>query len=293
MEQIGRSAYRIVSGNGVVVRKTQPPAHGYLQRMSRFLFGGSLPFQNEQYINRLLLENSFSFLRYPRMRNTCSNSSIDFDHVEGKDLSALSERETSMALNALLEFNCLSNIHKSSGIKYLALRILESPSFRTARFVLTSNLSARKKLAGILLLLRQHLFANRPCTVLLHNDLMFSNLRIGIDGYIYFVDFEDSIPESLMVLADAVDLLLNRDSNSIDITKLRDYWERLSSGLHADASRLNLRDQLRLCLLRLSILGRSRATSTEKQRANMNTLCEAVLDRNAYKIWYQNQCHCS
>jgi hypothetical protein len=123
----------------------------------------------------------------------------------------------------------------------------------------------------------------------MHNDLLFSNLRLGNDGNIYFLDFEDSIPESLMILADAIDLLLDRSRMTLDVGILRDYWECMAGRLKADPEKLDLPAQIRLCLLRLSIAGRSRAASSEEQRNTLNSMCDIVLDKKIYDEWLQQQ----
>jgi hypothetical protein len=112
---------------------------------------------------------------------------------------------------------------------------------------------------------------------------------LGNDGNIYFLDFEDSIPESLMILADAVDLLLDRSRMALDVGTLRDYWECMAGRLKVDPEKLDLPAQIRLCLLRLSIVGRSRAASSEEQRNTLGSMCDIVLDKKSYDEWLQQQ----
>jgi hypothetical protein len=154
---------------------------------------------------------------------------------------------------------------------------------------LKSNISLKRKISGLWLILSQRISHVKPCTVLMHNDLLFSNLRLGNDGNIYFLDFEDSIPESLMILADAVDLLLDRSRMALDVGTLRDYWECMAGRLKVDPEKLDLPAQIRLCLLRLSIVGRSRAASSEEQRNTLGSMCDIVLDKKSYDEWLQQQ----
>lgn len=290
IKRLGRSAYQVAVNGQVRVRKYQPPVGGAAAMISRLIFGGSLPFRNERRVMRILSEHAFGWLRYPRPLDMDAKDYVDYEYVSGEDVRCATGCDQERIINSLLEFGALGSKHRLAGFEGFVLGLLESPTIRTLRWVLKSDLPPAMKWAACRVLLGKAVSDRTKQKVLLHNDLMFSNVRRGLSGDIYFVDFEDAIPESRFLLADAVDLLLRWDDCSMDMKALRHYWDALTSRLGRIGSETEFKHQVRLGLLRLTAAGRQRAASTPEQRSSMDALFRTIVDDGAYDNWYAGQC---
>lgn len=288
-KKIGRSAYLISVDGNKIVYKEQPPVIGLIRKVNRIIFGGSLPFRNEKRVNYYLREHTFLYLHYPLLINSPNDYTLEYEYIEGEDITSLSEEEISSALNGLLEFNSIGRNYSIKGIEGFAIRMLESPVIRTIHIIMKSDLLIREKLAGFGLLLSHCFRAKTIGPVLLHNDLQFTNLRRGYDGYIYLIDFEDAVPISRMILSDAVNILFDIENSRINVKQLREYWIKLAQRLKCNISDIDLSDQLRVCLLHLTAAGRQREASTPKQRCRMNELYQIILDKKSFTKWCQQQ----
>ena len=287
--KIGRSAY-IISEHGVErVRKYIPPVGGFLGRLSRKLFRTSLPFENERRVNLILLAEKFDHLLFPKLINLDCTDMLEFEYLHGEDVSNLSGEQLSRALDGLLEFNALGDRYKYEGVEGLIFRILESPAIRTVRNIAYSDIPLDNKMKGILLLIKYRLFQPRFMPVLIHNDLMFSNIRCSEKNNVIYLDFEDAHAEKGMILVDVVNVVFDKSNGDLDIYKIEEFWRKLSDVIGDEFTKLKLIDHIRICLLSLLIAGRNRSASTESERCIMDRLLIVVLDKTRYREWYFSQ----
>lgn len=287
--QLGRSAYLVSNDRGARIRKYAPPVGGFMNQISRKLFGTSLPFANERRINRVLMEEKFENFVHPCLTAYDQSGVLEFEYLVGEDLSKLDENQLSLALAGLLEFSALGDRCGVAGLEGIALHLLESPDIRTSRMIIGSDIAILDKIRALWIVVEYYFFQPAIRPVLVHNDLMFSNIRYGSNGDVVFLDFEDAHTEKRWILVDVVDLVFDKSSGELDVQLLEEYWRSLSVKIGEEFTKLKFRQQVRVCLLRLSIAGRRRTASSEQERCMMERMFMITLKDKLYKNWWSRQ----
>ncbi len=290
LKRIGRSAYVMELNGKKFIRKSSPPVDGIIKKLSRRLFSGSLPFRNEKRINEMLLDSQFKHFHFPKVIHGFNEKFIDFEYLHGRDADILNLEEKKIALLGLLEFNRLAGQYHVTGFEGIIFRLIESPSIKILKLLYHSDIVATKKLKSINILLKYHLFFGNVNYVLIHNDLMFKNIIISNDNTINFIDFEDATKERVFVLADAVDILLDRKNINININILSEYCKNLLSIAPKTQKKINIKEQLRICLLRLSLASMLSSSTSETEKIKMRLLFDILLDDEQYIMWWDTQC---
>jgi len=287
--QIGRSAYLVSRGEDARVRKYAPPVGGIMNMLSRKLFGTSLPFANERRVNRILMDEEFKYFVHPGLTIFDQPEMLEFEYLVGEDVSKLDADQLSLALAGLLEFSSLGDRYVAVGLEGFVLRLLESPGIRTGRMIIGSDTALRNKIRGLWLVVKYYFAQPSIGPVLIHNDLMFSNIRHGPNGDIVFLDFEDAHTERKWILVDAIDLVFDKSSGTLNVRLLEEYWRSLSAKIGEEFEKLKLKQQIRVCLLRLSITGRRRTASTGQERCMMERIFMITLNDELYQNWWSTQ----
>lgn len=283
-QQVGRSAYLVTYGNRSLIIKRQPDPQTALSKLSRRLFGGSLPFRNEQFVNQGLLGEQFQFLKFPRMLHLKENSYLIFEYVEGSG-ATVARPANDVITSCILELNTSRLLTSRSTLEQIVFNLLERPPYTLIRRLLRSQQSATVKFRIIKLLLSFSLRQRKLKPVLLHNDLAFSNVLISSAGIPYILDFEDCVDEHSWLLMDYVDLHFDRNALFLNFASANTYLDQLLESLDIDKSSVLIEEMLRLCLIRHVLYSAENPDFDIKMRSTMSNFLKVLADTSAYRAW--------
>lgn len=272
-----------------IVKYEPPLSGGILQKISRALFKGSLPFKNEIFINKLLIKQEFHSLNFPRSfirKDSEKTVCIVFDIIDGEETRKITHEDKKNIVAALIEFSSLSSMYKNKGGAGKVFRLIESPTIRLIRTILFTGHNFIVKVKSIYLLVSFLLKKNRSGTVLLHNDLKCKNIIKSKFNEIYFIDFEDALTENIMVLADVVNILFDYKKCSIDKELLVKYWKHVLTRADNREENSMLLSYLRVCLLNI---GLTTCPNKESTIGNQKQFLEMLLDGNRFNNWWLKQ----
>lgn len=290
--KIGRCVFVLCEKERKFIVKKEPPCPNIIWRIIlRKITGISLPYENELLINRELKSSRFYSLRFPIMLGVDDEGSMRFEYLDGFESRDFSPEILERLLDGLFEFNtsCIT-VHKKL-INSLLFSFHESPLISSLFMLKKSSLASFRK-GKLALIVIWHCLTNKnKKDVLLHNDLVISNVFILKKEYqAILIDFEDVILNSNFVLADCVDILFNSDELSLDMKKVRDFSNRLmlfGVRIKSDYER----DQLvRICLIRHCVKKLISSKISIEDKSKIRVFLESVLSKNdKYRCWILEQ----
>jgi hypothetical protein len=287
-KKIGRSVFVITNGEENKIIKYEPSCGASLfNKISRKCFGGSLPFYNEMQVNDFLGRHDFSFFRRPESKVDYKNKLISFEFLDALESRDLDKNDLNSAIDSLIELAQVASDFKVKGVRGFVLGLIESPAINTLKSIVFSGATVFEKNNGLMILLWSFLKDKKSKGVFLHNDLFNKNLLKAQDGKIYFIDFEDAIVEKRYPITDAVNILFDENSLTLDKKLIRHFWNTAIIDLtEIHTSESALVDQVRVCLLR-------RAFSQNKKNREINVnnekLLRIVLKKKDFNSWWDAQ----
>lgn len=288
-EKIGRSTYLIQEGDKKVIMKYEPlSTGGLLQKISRKLFKGSLPFKNEIYINNLLRKQNFHSFRYPSSVYNNENSCLRFNIINGKETRNLSLTDKEKIVSSLIEFSHLAAAYENKGISGQVFRLIESPTVRTIKLIIFTKHNLTLKYKALYLLLSFIIKKRRNGFVLLHNDLKCKNIIKTKENDIYFIDFEDVTKEKVMVLTDIVNVLFDYKTCKINKHLLNKYWQQVLLLPENKEKSHMISEHLRVCLLSIAMSTCPNQESTFKNTEQRKLFLMTILNDKKFNSWWLN-----
>ncbi len=286
--KIGRSTYLIDDGNKKYIIKYEPTSTGrLLQKISRKLFNGSLPFKNEVYVNKLISTKKLMKFRYPPSVFSHEDRCITYDLIEGKETRKLTLENKKEIVTALIEFSKLSSHYENNGISGFVFRYMENPTIKTTRLVISSSHNIPTKFKALLILINFIIRKKKKATVLLHNDLKCKNILKTKKNEIYFIDFEDVTKEKTMVLIDVVNVLFDYKTCDIDKALLVYFYKSvlISSSTKEELDQM-LANNVRVCLLSLVMSTCPNEDSTFQSLKDKQKFLRVILNEKDFSRWW-------
>jgi hypothetical protein len=275
--------YYVEATEGRFVLKRPTPPLGVAGRLRRLAGDWEIDTQTKVY--RSLAKQCFEHLKFPRLVASDGRNYLLLEYIETR-----SHEEHDLPRNALLysllEFQSAElRLNRTGAGKLLAMS--RSPStVLLRRFLrpLCSRFGLAMMRRGLEIVLRCHRDQpplERP--VVCHNDFHHNNLLLGIDGGLYFSDFESVSLDDRWALADIIHYGVGTQDFLIDKTIMMEYAELLRSAFVVE---LDIKAQMRFgLLLRVSKLALSRVPSVEVAERYGSFLREVLLDDQAFDAW--------
>ena len=247
--KIGRSCYliidRLTSEKKVI--KFEPEAVGILHVIWRYIFSGSLPFQNEL---RIVSDNCYLNDFNPQTLGVTKFNNVSFyvmnyiKDVEPLELAKINKPVKERIGGLLYDIYTLDRPEEWHFLKEQVFRLLESPSRR----IVSQAIKASKKhpirlgkfISFILTNKMNDLFMVKNILPgFIHNDMGFNNLLIESSSKMYVIDWEDALWEKNWPLVDITDIALDIESGQFDrVIIMRFLEEILDKNTHVTMSEI-------------------------------------------------------
>jgi len=288
MQRIGRSVFLSVDANNnnkVIIKYEPPVAQNIVNKISRIIFGGSLPYKNEIYINDLLNNNKFQYFKYPKGFISKLGNSIQFEFISG-DERRLNAHEKERGVNALIEFSSLAKQLQNQGI---VLKLIENPLIKVIMSILRSNKGFKVKYKALIIVIFYLFRKTRTIPVLLHNDLQCKNIISKNSHELFFIDFEDAVIEKKLVILDVFNILFDRNRMKINKNLLNKFFKTFTKLSEAKQQNKALKHQVRVCMIKMAFTPCSQERDQIKNKLEMDRIMQIIINNENYTNWWQQQ----
>lgn len=228
VEKLGRACYLVIMDGDSkkhYILKKQPKIIYFKQYISRFIFGGSLPFQNEFRTLALIKDQS----NIPQLPVLESKENVYYVLPYIKDTLDFYELDKEFYIligKSVAEISILPTPKEWWFLKeYLFNKIL-SPSANFLTRIRRFEQEYKISLNVFLQLYEEVVLTSGSITPrLIHNDLSDNNVIVTSNNDFYFIDWEDAIVENKAIFLDLISISFNKNDFSLNTNIVHGYWE--------------------------------------------------------------------
>jgi Ser/Thr protein kinase RdoA (MazF antagonist) len=240
IEKIGRSSYLINLKGKTVVLKKQPKAIYFKQTISRLVFGGSLPFQNEFRIMKVI--NSDKYIHNLEIIECQENQYFLIEYIEDKVPLEAWNDEIYMNLGKnVAQLSKLSSPKKWWFLKEWFFQRMESPNLNFLNKLKKFHKDHNINLDSFYFLFKKVSIISRSIKPrLIHNDLADNNVIVLNNDLIYFIDWEDAHLENMAIFLDLVSISFNYSDLTMNEAVFNGFWTNYNVAKEEEIHMLDL-----------------------------------------------------
>jgi len=236
-KKLGRSCFLFLNKNKKYILKCQPESTGVIHSLVRFIFGGSLPFQNELRIQKNLDEFQKIHFNTPKIIHVSQGKYYVSEFISQSavlDIESISRELKSKISFALFDIKRMKKPQGFCFFKNFAFRTLESIRKKVVTDAINAKNEFEVSLFRVLRLLiklefkRIFLYKKIPAS-LIHNDMGINNILLDTDDSIYIIDWEDALWEKSWPLVDITDFSLKITTGDFDPHLLIEYFREIKN----------------------------------------------------------------
>lgn len=224
LKRLGRACYLIQKDSAFYTLKLIPPPVYQKQKLSRFIFGGSLPFQNEFRILNLI-KNYDTIPQLPMVENKENEYFISPFINHAQNFNELDIEVYRRIGESVAEISNLPKPKKWWKLKEYFFQRMISPSLNFEKNL--KQIEQERKIAtSTFIKLHSHI-ENISKSIkhrLIHNDLADNNIVVGQNNDIYIIDWEDAHIEDKAIFLDLISISFNYNDFSLNEDIVNSFW---------------------------------------------------------------------
>lgn len=228
VEKLGRACYLVQTekSNGeYYVLKKQPKIIYFKQHISRAIFAGSLPFQNEFRILNLI-KNHKHIPQLPVL-DAKQNQYYILPYIKDSLKFTELQKETYKIIGAsVAEISKLPMPQKWWSLKEYMFNKLSCVSSNLLKKIKLFETKHGTALISLIELHEQVILISKSIKPrLIHNDLSDNNVIIDQSENLYFIDWEDARIENKAIFLDLISISFNRKDFSLNPYIVHAFWK--------------------------------------------------------------------